>query len=1777
MSRKVLSLILSSCLIFLTLVPINVVAYGERQEEPMSDITQLWAQSTMSKWIDQGLLKGNSNHEYRPDQPITRAEFVALLNRIFKFTAATSPHPFTDVSSAAWYADDISKVYAAGIIKGIGDSRFMPEANISREDAAVMVSRASRIGDVQAELLPFTDRNLISTYALDAVTALHSKQYIKGRTNGMFAPKDKITRAESVTLINNVMGTLINAQGTFDQNIIGNLIVNTEQVKLSNVVVSGDLYITQGVGEGDMELEGVTVKGNTYVMGGGMNSITIRNSDLLGSLIIDKWNSLIRIVATGTTQISETVMLSGGMLAESELEKSGFGFANVDVQIPAAMEGAEVTLSGEFEQVRNLTSSVNFKLMKDAIIRMMIFNVKANVTGEGQIELAEFNVNGVVLEKWPTKVKFANLISATIDSKLVTKENRIPAASPASYFTSTPTPDPEPEPTDPTTIVEDGLPKAEIIIGSSAGDMELFAGTELQSHIKLISGANLPIIRGDIVGDSVSFQLMSSSLKLTKSGNYPIELHFINNGDSNVQVDLTQSSANPITVSFAAGNVELAAKETKVVEGIVHVPWSVADGTHSVAIQASMDNEPPVTRTLTVTLDRNVIKNGGFEVLDPKQWWVLFDSPTSWDDQVSHSGNQSLRLEILHPTENFNYVRTDQDIVLKPGGTYKFRAWVKGEQAGKMEVWFREMVQPGLENAGGANTVIREFQVGEDWTLIETEYTHRPEHAYDFNWINIQNFAKAVGGTGTLWIDDVSLTEVIQEEVSIELDASELNLNEHGNYPIQLRLTNNGDRTVQVDMTQSGNNPITVSFAGEVELEAKETKLVEGIVHMPSSVIDGTHSVAIQASIDNEPPVTRTLTITLNRNVIKNGGFEVLDPKQWWVLFDSPTSWDDQVSRSGNRSLRLEILHPTVEFNYVRTDQDIVLKSGGTYKFRAWVKGEQAGKMEVWFREMVQPGLENAGGANTVIREFQVGTDWTLIETEYTHRPEHAYDFNWINIQNFSQAVGGTGTLWIDDVTLTEVMQEVEVEIKEEVEDEVTAVMDSNKMDQVRTLSAEPANQEERVQIILATPESFVGLSNLYSDDLDYLQESDGFAVRKSGNRIFIIGSEPKGVLNGAYDFLEKNTGILWTRSKELGTIYEEQSTITATNLDYREKSPFQVRGWHLTGTGEQDEVHSDFNTEKLLARNKLNGKFAEFYNLQYWDRHESIGLKAINLGHNLEYWLPNEIYFDSHPEYYNVQDGQYVPVNDHTQINFYHADVPGIIANRVKQFHSRYGTEYIGIGINDNHNFTQSAESKLPFTTPAGVTVQPSDPAYKSTVFYTFLNKIAAEVKLTHPDVKIVTFAYFFTEVPPKVDLEDNIVIVMAPVLEDERLPLNTSNQQSNNYRYRLMLEEWKQKTDNIIMYNYYGTSFMHVYERPIAENVKATMQYYAGLGILGVLPEGLVDTSKPSYWGEGEPWGVNALQFWLFHKLFWNPDADIEQLKNEFIQKAYGDAAEPMRRYYDLIEQGWEYDQEPIHFYHDENQLIGQYVIAAGIQDDAQEALDEAWAVANTNSKARIAPIKTTFEKMTALVAGIPRLSANAHKTTASKEDILQSLDFSTGPWTSAEPITNFLEMKTKNSVPVETKVYLLWDDTNFYVGYENFDNDPDGMLVSDDAPNGWWRNGPDDSVETFVAGIAGGDMFAFFTNPKSVKFAYKTGQVFSPETQFEANSVMLSDRWNTVQVIPFASIGVDPQSTNKLKAFFFRDYHRQHAFGNEGYFGWGGGSVWISADMNPINLVD
>ena len=190
----------------LMLIAVFVLSLASFAAAQPTDIKGHWAEQQMSNWFSKGLAKGYADGTFKPDNTITRAEFAAMVNRAFNFTA-TGTVSFPDVGANKWYAKDVSIASAAGYISGYGDGTFGPDKKITRQEAAVMIARILKLdtSDIsQANI--FSDADKIQEWGKGAISAIYKAKIMQGYQDKSFRPGNPITRAESVVTIDRSMG-----------------------------------------------------------------------------------------------------------------------------------------------------------------------------------------------------------------------------------------------------------------------------------------------------------------------------------------------------------------------------------------------------------------------------------------------------------------------------------------------------------------------------------------------------------------------------------------------------------------------------------------------------------------------------------------------------------------------------------------------------------------------------------------------------------------------------------------------------------------------------------------------------------------------------------------------------------------------------------------------------------------------------------------------------------------------------------------------------------------------------------------------------------------------------------------------------------------------------------------------------------------------------------------------------------------------------------------------------------------------------------------------------------------------------------------------------------------------------------------------------------------------------------------------------------------------------------------------------------------------------------
>ncbi len=174
------------------------------------DLAGHWASQDILRMISLGLVSGVGDGLFAPDRNITRAEFTALLLNALKIEPVVILRGrFRDVSVDKWYFLVVNTAAEVGLVSGISNNDFGPEQFITREQMAVMISRAlsykeksdlPNIEAVNAVLAGIVDHKAISPWAREGVATVFQRGIARGRGNGYFVPDARATRAEAAIM-----------------------------------------------------------------------------------------------------------------------------------------------------------------------------------------------------------------------------------------------------------------------------------------------------------------------------------------------------------------------------------------------------------------------------------------------------------------------------------------------------------------------------------------------------------------------------------------------------------------------------------------------------------------------------------------------------------------------------------------------------------------------------------------------------------------------------------------------------------------------------------------------------------------------------------------------------------------------------------------------------------------------------------------------------------------------------------------------------------------------------------------------------------------------------------------------------------------------------------------------------------------------------------------------------------------------------------------------------------------------------------------------------------------------------------------------------------------------------------------------------------------------------------------------------------------------------------------------------------------------------------------
>jgi len=164
-----------------------------------------WYYEAVKFAFEKGITSGVSEESYAPNDKVTRGQFITMLCRAYGIEEMTGDN-FADCGNT-WYTGYLAAAKQLGISSGVGDNKFVPEAEITREEMVTLIyNYLKSTGEVGEEnqKKSFADDNNISDWAKSAVDFASGKGYVSGKENDMFDPKGKATRAELAQIFFNI-------------------------------------------------------------------------------------------------------------------------------------------------------------------------------------------------------------------------------------------------------------------------------------------------------------------------------------------------------------------------------------------------------------------------------------------------------------------------------------------------------------------------------------------------------------------------------------------------------------------------------------------------------------------------------------------------------------------------------------------------------------------------------------------------------------------------------------------------------------------------------------------------------------------------------------------------------------------------------------------------------------------------------------------------------------------------------------------------------------------------------------------------------------------------------------------------------------------------------------------------------------------------------------------------------------------------------------------------------------------------------------------------------------------------------------------------------------------------------------------------------------------------------------------------------------------------------------------------------------------------------------
>ena len=432
----------------------------------------------------------------------------------------------------------------------------------------------------------------------------------------------------------------------------------------------------------------------------------------------------------------------------------------------------------------------------------------------------------------------------------------------------------------------------------------------------------------------------------------------------------------------------------------------------------------------------------------------------------------------------------------------------------------------------------------------------------------------------------------------------------------------------------------------------------------------------------------------------------------------------------------------------------------------------------------------------------------------------------------------------------------------------------------IRLISATPAMETAAAEL-----SAYLTKLGLSADTLfvtlceDTALPLDGLRITVKDGEVTLSGGNGRGVLYAVYRLLEELGCRFYAEDTEVIPTLPpaEAAAILHDGLDIAEVSPFEYRDLYWTCT-----YRPDFAVKRRINAGRAGTKAHKREIPPEWG--DCLGYAGPHFVHTFAMLVPPDEFFETHPEYFSMIDGERSAKHLYSQLCLSNPDVLAITVERVKGWLRENPRAKI-VSVSQNDSFVIGSYCTCP--TCAAVDAEEGSPAGS---LIRFVNAVAEAIEPEFPDVAVDTLAYQYSTTPPKVTKpRHNVMVRMCT----GGCSSHTIEDCPRNSHTKSWIEGWERICERLYIWDYTTDFAQYLIPFPNLSTLQPNARYFAAHNVRGVFEQGNYQPGGSGEFGE--------LRAHVLAKALWDPDGDMDA--EGFMEAYYGGGAPYVQKYLDYI----------------------------------------------------------------------------------------------------------------------------------------------------------------------------------------------------------------------------------------------------------------------------------